>query len=571
MVPRKAFSGRPIGYFFWIAGIVVALLSAAGIALLEPDLGLTRALAYQGSGFLLIGVCLYWLYLRVEDRTGSMVDELKELDALKAEFLSTVSHELRTPLTSIGGYVKLLGSGDCGPVTDSQREFLGIIDTNVDRLSNLINDLLDVERMDAGKVELQREPQDLASILKECVTTFGVLARQKGLELSFFFPPGNLTVVGDHDRLVQVFMNLVSNAIKYTSQGSVHVEVEKNDYAVVIRIRDTGVGLSDEDREKLFQKFYRARSSVAHAERGTGLGLVIARKIVEAHNGTITVESELSKGTTFSVTLPLSKAAQTENATTDAKRALAQQFRDVWIIDSDRTSVDAMSEMLREIGSGLAAFKLRHRHFASLRDVPEVINPDEAPDVLVLDPSDDEGGLQMIPVLRKKLHQSVPILVVSATVDARAVFAEGAAALVSKPVLKQAFVSAIRALLLRKNWKVLVADSNTDSRILIKRAMEQSGLNVDDVELGNHVISKLDQESYDLLLLDLKLSDIPGGDLLQLIRGIPRYEKLPVFVMSVEDPSPTEIAKWGSPQYVAKYRGLNLIVDSVWHHLEALK
>ncbi len=234
-----------------------------------------------------------------------LVGDLRKLDEMKTEFLSTVSHELRTPLTSIGGYAKLVLSGDAGPVTQTQKEFLTIVDKNSIRLASLINDILDVEKMELKKVEMKSDPQDLALILRECYDTFLIVAKQKGLQMRYKVPEHFNKILGDRERLVQIFMNLISNAIKYTRAGFVEIEAEQTPLAIIVRVSDSGLGLSVEDQNRLFEKFFRANSSLTFSEGGTGLGLVIVRGLVEAHGGKISVESELEKGTRFIITFPI--------------------------------------------------------------------------------------------------------------------------------------------------------------------------------------------------------------------------------------------------------------------------
>lgn len=237
----------------------------------------------------------------------TMVVDLKKLDQLKTDFIGTVSHELRTPLTSIRGYAKVLVNEEAGELSRLQKDFLGIIDTNAMRLTDLINDLLDVEKIESGNIQLVKERNDLIEILKECHDTFDILAKQKGLELKYEVPNEPVTIFCDRARIVQVFMNLISNAVKYTNQGSVIIQAEARDYAIVVRIRDSGVGISKEDLDKLFQKFFRTNSALTGQETGSGLGLVIVRGLVESHGGQITVESELGVGTSFIVTLGVEK------------------------------------------------------------------------------------------------------------------------------------------------------------------------------------------------------------------------------------------------------------------------
>jgi len=240
--------------------------------------------------------------------TGSVsvfqdVTELKQLDRLKSEFIATVSHELRTPLASIIGYVGLILEGETGPVADMQRKFLEIVATDTGRLGALINDLLDIEKIEGGRMPMAKDPVDLTGLLHEVQRTFAVIAAQKGLALDLRAEDG-LRVRGDRARLVQVFSNLVSNAIKYTRQGRVGVSAEHRDGRIRVSVTDTGIGIQAEDLGKLFSKFHRADDDYTRAAGGTGLGLAISRAIVIEHRGSIEVASTPGQGSVFTVVLP---------------------------------------------------------------------------------------------------------------------------------------------------------------------------------------------------------------------------------------------------------------------------
>lgn len=262
------------------------------------------------------------------------------LEDLKSEFISTVSHELRTPLTSIGGYVQLIQSGDAGPLTETQREFLSIIQVNVRRLNSLINDILDIEKLEAGGFEFRKEPQDLRELLNECRNSLMPMAQQKGLEIRMNIPTGVSPILGDRGRLVQIFNNLLSNAVKYTAAGFIEISVQSGargpayEPGVAIRIKDTGVGLSSSEKEKIFKKFYRTDSSLASAEKGTGLGLAITRGLVKSHAGAIRVESEPGKGSTFEVFLPLT--APVVQASELAREKADELIRAIEEVDATR-------------------------------------------------------------------------------------------------------------------------------------------------------------------------------------------------------------------------------------------
>ena len=228
----------------------------------------------------------------------------KLLDRMKDDFVGTVSHELRTPLTAIKGFIELVADGDAGPVTDTQREFLEIAARNSDKLGVLINDLLDMNLIESQRLEIRLEPLDLVSVLADVASTFRVMAQSKGLAFRQHVPPLP-QVLGDSARLVQVFSNLVSNAIKYTPAGEVGIRAAATHRGVEVTVHDTGIGLSTEEHAQLFTRFFRGRNSVVTEAGGTGLGLVIAKAIVGRHDGKIDVESSPGEGSRFRVTLPV--------------------------------------------------------------------------------------------------------------------------------------------------------------------------------------------------------------------------------------------------------------------------
>jgi PAS domain S-box-containing protein len=253
------------------------------------------------------------------DRTGEIVgastiarditDE-RILDRMKSEFVATVSHELRTPLSAIKGFLELVVDGEAGPINETQREFLEIAVRNSDRLGSLINDLLDMSRIESDRLEMRSDPVDLAVVLADVGATFRHEAYTKGLVFREGVPALPL-VRGDKARLIQVFCNLVSNAIKFTPKGEIGIRAESVRDGVEVIVHDSGIGLTPQERAQLFTKFFRGSNPVVTESRGTGLGLVIAKAILQAHNATIDVESRPGEGTLFRVVLPMNGRAAT--------------------------------------------------------------------------------------------------------------------------------------------------------------------------------------------------------------------------------------------------------------------
>jgi signal transduction histidine kinase len=229
---------------------------------------------------------------------------IQEANRLKTEFVSMVSHELRTPLTSIQGYAELLLEDQ--RITEEQRETLTIVKKNSDRLLGLVNDLLDLSRMEAGKLDLHRANLDLARLIPQVTGSLRPLIDAKRQRLKLDLSEALPAVWADQDRVTQILTNLISNAHKYTlAEGNITVAARQDDGFVRVDVSDTGIGLSPEDQAQLFTKFFRAHERSPQAGGGTGLGLVICRLLVELHGGRITVSSAPGQGSTFSFSLPV--------------------------------------------------------------------------------------------------------------------------------------------------------------------------------------------------------------------------------------------------------------------------
>jgi PAS domain S-box-containing protein len=244
-------------------------------------------------------------------RTMKDITELARIDEMKTEFVSIASHELRTPLTSIKGYIDLILDGDTGEISELQKEFLGIAQAETNRLAALVADLLDVARIESGRLKLEMERLPLDELIETAITSLGTQATDKALNFTTHFSQQPLIVKADRDRVNQILFNLLSNAIKYNHDGGkVDVAAHLVGDAVQIDVIDTGEGISDSDLPFLFTKFYRAQSTTRNRPGGTGLGLSIAKYLVELHGGRIWVKSEVGKGSTFSFTLPAMPASE---------------------------------------------------------------------------------------------------------------------------------------------------------------------------------------------------------------------------------------------------------------------
>jgi signal transduction histidine kinase len=241
------------------------------------------------------------LMLSVADVTAQ-----RDVDLMKSEFVSFVAHELRSPLTSILGYASLLQTSGDRIDKENRNNMTAAITRQGTRLNRLIGELLDISRIESGKaLDLQIASLDLAALCREVVEEQRVaLSGRKNYEL-LFDGPEHLVAQGDSDRLEQVLVNLISNAVKYSPDGGrIFVELEDKGHTVVMRIKDSGMGMTSEQVASLFQKYYRTPDARRRGIKGTGLGLYLVHQLIEAHEGTIEVQSAPMQGTTFTITLP---------------------------------------------------------------------------------------------------------------------------------------------------------------------------------------------------------------------------------------------------------------------------
>jgi signal transduction histidine kinase len=235
----------------------------------------------------------------------------REKELMKENFITLASHQLRSPLASAKQYLAVILAGFAGDVADKQKQMMEKASEYIDGLLQLINDWLDMSRIEAGKLIAELEPVAINTVLSESVELLKPLAEAKNVTLKTYLGDGLPTVQGNRESLKQAFTNLLSNAINYNKQGgTVTVSTTGQDDCLVVEVADTGIGISQENLGLIFEEFYRVKAKETLGITGSGLGLPIARRVIEAHNGSIKVVSELGKGTTFSIFLPKAGAEQ---------------------------------------------------------------------------------------------------------------------------------------------------------------------------------------------------------------------------------------------------------------------
>ena len=251
------------------------------------------------------------LETKVQERTQQLekaLEEVQNISKTKTEFISAVSHELRTPLTSIKGYASILMDGKLGQIPDQVKERLGKINTHSDSLVNLINNLLDISRIESGRVEMNMSLCSLTEMIENVNDLLTPQMKEKGVNFKIEMDSNIPPVTVDSSQYERVFINLVGNAIKFTPKdGTISVSAKLDNGTIEMTVADTGIGISEKDVARLFDEFYRVENKINQNVKGTGLGLPLAKKIVEAHGGKMWATSIVNEGTTFHFTLPVKR------------------------------------------------------------------------------------------------------------------------------------------------------------------------------------------------------------------------------------------------------------------------
>lgn len=350
------------------------------------------------------------LEVKVKERTAELASanaELSKLDQMKSDFIATVSHELRTPLTAVKTAVDLLVNKEAGALNEHQDRFLSIAARNIRRLAMMINDLLDFSKIEAGKLELRFSDTDITTVIKQVVATYQAQAQAGSIRLQMQCDEALPAIYGDPDRLEQVLGNLVGNALKFTPKGGqVAVSAHAKEGVIEVRVADTGIGIPPEQQKHVFDRFYQVGDSLTKSTVGTGLGLSIVKELVEAHGGTIWVESEVGKGSHFIFTLyPSSSEMLGATILHSRLRQLPNNVsHSVFLVElkdggprsgqPDRAAADARA--VEQLGRSLRAILPRSRD--------QVIPLPKHRRVIILLPEAPNEGSQ---VVRKKIEQEL--------------------------------------------------------------------------------------------------------------------------------------------------------------------
>jgi len=491
--------------------------------------------------------------------TGMMRDitERKKIETMKTEFISTVSHELRTPLTSIIGALGLVRSGTSGDLAGNVHSMLDIAAKNADRLVRLINDMLDIEKIESGQMRFELASVDLHTLVREAIESNQPYADQYGVKLRPELPDRDVTAMGDRDRLLQVMTNLISNAVKFSPEGGevvVALSVEAN--IVRIQVEDHGPGIAEEFKDRIFSKFAQADASDTREKGGTGLGLNICKAIIEKHHGRIGYRTEPGEGTTFFFELPASLGTIRSNVLEPREAML----RPVLVCEDDPDIARLIALMLKDGGftcdvastAAQARRKLRARNFAAL----------------TLDLSlPDMDGFSLLRELREDPRtESIPVIVVSATAEHDADGYHGRALglvdWLTKPIdpvrLLRAARSALRSQLNRP--RVLYVEDDPDVARVVSTVLSELA----DVDTASNLAearSLIAGGRFDLAVLDLSLPDGSGEELIPLLDS-GEASVAPVIIFSAQEAS-KEISRRVSSALIKSEASTDMLAEVV--------
>jgi len=502
------------------------------------------------------------LEAKVAERTATLKAtnlELARASQVKSEFLARMSHDLRTPLNAVIGFADLLLLQQVGPLNDKQQRYLGHVANAGRHLLVLINDILDLTRVEAGKLEIHPELCHVPTILEETLALFRTqaLARRITLAVEIGSPLGDL--MADRIRLQQILHNLVSNAVKFTPEGGiVTATAQQIGLELELSVRDTGVGISPEDHQRIFE-VYEQVGSAEGRQKGTGLGLAITKRLVELHGGSIRVESAPGQGSLFTVRLPGATPVEVEPGGADASRPL------VLIIEDDLRAAEMIRAHLTIGGYRVVLVATGHAGLGAARRMqPHAITLD-------LGLPDMDGWEVLYRLKREPATQGIPVLIVSAQERGELGLSLGAVDWLVKPVDPQRLLAALRRCqalgAIRQPLRILAVDDEPVVLEALEALLIREGHEVLRAEDGEEALRRAAAERPDIILLDLHLPGLSGFEVVNRLRQTAGLEQVPVIAFSGKFVTVEErnLLTQQAVQFVGKYGpvALNRLLDDL--------
>jgi CheY-like chemotaxis protein len=445
---------------------------------------------------------------------------------MKSQFLANMSHELRTPLNSIIGFSRVILKGIDGPTTELQQQDLTAINSAGQHLLNLINDILDISKIEAGKMELAfQDNVSIHDVINGAMSYAIGLTKDKPIELERAIAPDLPLIRADATRVRQVLINFLQNAVKFAEEGTITVKANlqadpNGRPEILVSVMDTGIGISLEDQKKLFQPFSQVDASATRKTGGSGLGLSISRLLIEMHGGRVGVISDTGKGSTFYFTLPAPYVEPESTSPTENRIVLA--------IEDDRQVISLYERYLREHNYKVIALTDPFQAVERAREVkPFAITLD------VMMPN--RSGWQVLEALKSdEVTRTIPVIICSIISDQEKGFSLGATDYLTKPILQDDLANALNRL--NRNGdiqEVLAIDDDPDDLRLVQKILEGSGkYQVRLANGGPEGLVAIRTRPPHAIILDLFMPGLDGFTLLETVRADPALREIPVIIFT---------------------------------------
>jgi signal transduction histidine kinase/CheY-like chemotaxis protein len=473
--------------------------------------------------------------------------EVERATRLKSKFLASMSHELRTPLNAIVGFSDLLAEQTAGQLNDKQKRFVNHIKQGSSHLLQLINDILDLSKIEAGQLELRCEDFRVKDALPEVLSTIRPLAMAKNIQVQHKLET-DWAVYADRVRFKQILYNLISNAVKFTPKGgNIDIDCQEDGNSVRISVTDTGIGIRAEDQAVIFEEFRQVEGAPNTTQEGTGLGLAITRRLVEQQGGTISVESEPRKGSRFTFTLPARlrtspdalPAGESANAPSALSTSRAKPL--ILIVDDEIPARELLASYLDS----------EYRIVVAESGAEAVERAQQLhPDAITLDVLMPGGtGFETLIALSKTPETAnIPIIIVSIVDQKQVGFALGAADYLIKPIRKSVLLETIRKHVLPHaddDTSILLVDDDPGTLELLEETLRSAGYETQSVQSGARALEVLSSKLVSAVLLDLLMPDMDGFQVIRHVREQATLKELPIFVMTAKTLTQEEIALLG--------------------------
>ena len=506
--------------------------------LLNPN-GLTEdhlSIAEDFARMISLGYARFLDFQRLEEQNRALEEaneEIQQANRLKSQFLANMSHELRTPMNSIIGFTRLVLRRGAEALSERHRKNLEVVKLSADHLLYLINEILDLSKIEAGRLEVAARRFDVKTLIQSCCETVGPTMGKTTVELHDDVPDDIGEAHTDDSRLRQIVINLLSNAMKFTDEGEVRISAARDGDSLAISVSDTGPGIPEDKLDTIFEAFQQIDGSTTRRHGGTGLGLSITKSLAELLGGTVEVESRVGEGSTFTVRIPVTFGAPVAHPTASTAGESVPQGqeheRTVVVIDDDPNVAFLLREELAEVGYRVVSAGSADEGMAMVKRLRPV-----AVTVDIIMP--DKDGWETIRMLKGDPEtRDVPIVVVSVSDNKELGYQLGVYDYLMKPADSEAILSVLKRLEADGTRDILVVDDDPNAVSMITQLLEAEGLVARSATNGQGALDEIARARPDAIFLDLLMPVMDGFGVIERLQQDADLRKIPVIVITAKD------------------------------------